>query len=150
MHEAQQANPFVLPSILLNRELEAVNSEVLRARGIRETLTNNPALLNQRDKWVAGLFAPMLQRMERSADLLDGAELDDDSLAVSHRRLRKKNWRLLDGKLFLHGFYRPTLSVQLCDVACFLREIYTETGDVKRVEAFLDGYETVKPLTYGE
>jgi Ser/Thr protein kinase RdoA (MazF antagonist) len=143
MHLAQQANSLFQGADFLKQEQLNATSEAKRARAMVEDFGDC-------DQKTAGLFAPLLERMERSAQLLSSRWVDPEQLAVSHRSLHRDNWGLVDDKLFLHGFYRPALSVQQRDVACYLRELFLHQENMDLVTAFLDGYEELKPLHYGD
>jgi Ser/Thr protein kinase RdoA (MazF antagonist) len=148
MHETQQANHLLDAAELLKKEQGFAVAETKRAQRMQQEFVTRHAFLRERDKWVASLFAPLLERMERSAELLSAARIDPDTLAVSHQQLEKENWVLVNNKVFLRGFHRPALSVQLRDVAGFLKQLYAESEDLERVDAFLDGYLSEKPLGY--
>jgi Ser/Thr protein kinase RdoA (MazF antagonist) len=150
MHAAQQANHLSFAADLLKREQAHAIAEAKRARELQQQFLSHHFHPSEQDKWVASQFPPLLERMERSAEMLAASRVDPELLFVSHRKLSSKNWGLIDDKLFLRGFYQPVLSVQLRDVASFLRELGAESGDPQRIAAFLDGYEALKPLSYGE
>ncbi len=143
MHTAQQKNHLFQAHDFLKQEQLHAFSEARRARALSEEWS-------ARDPWLSGVFPPLLERMERSAELLSSRRIDPDRLAVSHRDLRQVNWGLVSDKLFLRGFFQTPLSVQQRDVACFLRELYVEFQNADLVTAFLDGYEEHKPLQYGD
>jgi Ser/Thr protein kinase RdoA (MazF antagonist) len=149
MHQAQQANPVFQAADFLQQEQLHASTEAKRARAIAEAFEPKAAV-NETTRWVANLLSPLLERLERSAQLLVSPHIDPDQLAVSHRFLYRDNWGMVNDKLFLRGFFRPVLSVQHRDVACYLKEQFLRDEDWQQVEAFLDGYEEVKPLTYGE
>jgi Ser/Thr protein kinase RdoA (MazF antagonist) len=150
MHLAQRSNhPFFAADLLKKEQVHAA-AEAKRARELQQQFLTHQLFPSQQDKWVANQFPPMLERMERSAELLAAINIDPERLSVSHRKLSQKNWRLIDDDLFLRGFYQPVLSVQLRDAAVFLRELCTESGNPEQAAAFLDGYEALKPLSYEE
>lgn len=148
MHEAQQANHILDAAELLKKEQANIVSEAKRAQRLQQEFLTKSAFPSKRDKWLASLFAPLIERMERSAELLLAADVDADTLAVSHRHLTKDNWVLVGDKVKLRGFYRTGLSVQLRDVASYLRQLYTESEDLEQVDAFLDGYHAKRKLGY--
>nr|WP_206529481.1 phosphotransferase [Brevibacillus sp. SYP-B805] len=148
MHEAQQANHLLDAAELLKKEQGFAVAEAKRARRLKKEFVLRHAFLSERDRWVASLFPPLLERMERSAELLTGTHADADSLAVSHRHMGKENWALVNDKVMLRGFFRPGLSVQLRDVAGYLKQLYADTEDTQRIDAFLDGYMAEKQLGY--
>lgn len=151
MHSAQQANHLFFADELLKREQVHAAAEAKRARDLQQQFLTQQPFPSEQDKWVASQFPPLLERMERSAEMLAAIQIDPEQLFVCHRKLSRKNWGLIDEKLFLRGFYQPVLSVQLRDVAGYLRELCAESGDpAGDVDAFLDGYEAQKPLSYGE
>jgi Ser/Thr protein kinase RdoA (MazF antagonist) len=143
MHAAQQQNHLFQASDFLKQEQLYASSELRRARALEQEW-------GKHDDQVAELFFPMLERMERSAELLSSKSVDPEQLAVSHRDLRRDNWGVLNNKLILRGFYRPALSVQQRDIACYLRELFFDHEDEQLINAFLDGYEEEKPLQYGD
>jgi hypothetical protein len=149
MHQAQQANSIFQAADFLQQEQNHASAEAKRARALAEAFETKAAA-NETNRWVANLFSPLLERLERSSQLLASPHIDTDQLAVSHRFLHRDNWRMVNDKLFLRGFFRPVLSVQYHDVASYLTEQFLRDEDWRQAEAFLDGYEEVKPLTYGE
>jgi len=149
MHRAQQQHQVGFASELFGKEQAHARHEADRAKRYYLELADQSSL-HEQAKWVISLFPPLLQRMERSAQLLAAARIEPDQLAVSHRELGMENWLVHQGRIVLRGFYRPNLSVQLRDVAGFLRDLYREHGDLRRIDLFLDGYEEVRPLSYEE
>jgi hypothetical protein len=150
MHKAQQADTFFTSEDILKKEQIQMVEEVKRARDLFKQFEAEKGEWSEADQWVASHFSPLLQRMERSAELLLGMPTDEDWLSVSHRDLTSGNWGVHDGRLILRGFYRPVLSVQQRDTAGYLRELFVQTNQQSEIEAFLDGYEQTKPLSYGE
>lgn len=143
MHAAQQQNHLFPSSDFLRQEQLYAASEANRARALEQEWY-------LRDDRVAEVFPPMLERMERSVQLLSTKQVNPEQLAVSHRDLHHDNWGVVHDKLILRGFYRPSLSVQQRDVACYLRELFLQHKEEQLVDAFLDGYEEEKPLQYGD
>lgn len=150
MHKAQQTDSFFTSEEVLKKEQQLVAEEVKRARELFAQFEEGREDWTEADEWVASQFSPLLERMERSAELLMGVPADEEWLSVSHRDLTSHNWGLQDGRLILRGFYRPVLSVQQRDTAGFLREVFMQEAEAAKVQSFLDGYEETKPLTYGE
>ncbi len=150
MHLAQQSNT-ILPAVeVLNNEQEGAFAEVKRARHLLQEFISYRPHFTATDKWIAGLFPPLIERLGRSAELLATAQPEDEWINVSHRELAIENWEGKNQSLFLHGFYQPVLSIQQRDTASFLKELYSKSDDFARVDAFLDSYEAVKPLRYEE
>jgi len=143
MHRAQQHNHLFPAADFLKQEQLYVSAEARKARSLEEEWCT-------RDERVAEVFPPMLERMERSSELLSSSRVDLEQLAVSHRELRRDNWGLVNQKMILRGFYRPSLSVQQRDVAGYLRDLFLQHEDEQLLTAFLDGYEEEKPLRYGD
>jgi len=149
MHDAQQNNHLLDAAELLKKEQGFAIAEAKRARRLHQELLSREAFPQELDKWLSSLFGPLVERMERSADLLLAAQQGEmESIAVSHRQLGAENWTLVDEKVMLRGFYRTGLSVQMRDVAHFLKQLYTEQEDLERVDAFLDGYEAKRRIRY--
>lgn len=150
MHKAQQTDTFFTSEEVLKKEQAQLAEQVKLAYGLFERFEEEKADWTEADAWVASQFTPLLERMERSAELLMGVPTDEEWLSVSHRELSSHNWGYQDGRLILRGFYRPVLSVQQRDTAGFLRELSGQASEPSQVQAFLDGYEETKPLSYGE
>jgi ribosomal protein L17 len=149
MHQAQQAIPMFQAADFLQQEQIHASAEATRARALAEAFATK-AEANETHRWVANLFSPLLERLERSSQLLASPQIDTEQLGVSHRFLHRDNWGMVNDKLYLRGFFRPVLSVQYRDVASYLKEQFLRDEDGQMAEAFLDGYEEVRPLTYGE
>ncbi|WP_139490241.1 hypothetical protein [Brevibacillus dissolubilis] len=149
MHQAQSSQSFPVASDLLKREQSLAVEEAKRARHVFEHISETPLKGEQRH-FIASMFPPLLERMERSAELISTTLIPEEYLAVSHREMGRENWGLVEDQLFLRGFYRPTLSIQHRDTATLLRQIYMDTQNLSSVDAFLDGYEENKPLSYDE
>ncbi|UFJ39069.1 phosphotransferase [Brevibacillus humidisoli] len=150
MHQAQAMSEYPQVVDLLRREQSHAESEVKRARELYQQLKQSPKGLGQSFRWVVQQFPALLERMDRSVELLHSPLLNEELLAASHLSLGPENWAWLDGKLFLHGFYRSTLSVQPRDMSLYLQYLYQQDETFERVDAFLDGYEQIKPLRYEE
>ncbi|WP_246009310.1 aminoglycoside phosphotransferase family protein [Brevibacillus fluminis] len=150
MHKAQQADSFFTSEEVLKKEQMLAAEEVKRAREVFAQFVEGKDDWSEADAWVASQFPPLLERMERSAELLQAVPPDEEWLSVSHRELTSHNWGMHDGRLILRGFYRPVLSVQHRDTAGFLREVIMQDAESAKVQSFLDGYEETKPLTYSE
>lgn len=150
MHQAQQESPLLAGAEYLKQEQMKSETEWVRAKAMFEAYRSKFAKEKGEKRWVTELMAPLLQRMERSFRLLANENISPEWVGVSHRELRRDNWGMVNGKLYLLGFFRPTLSVQQRDVSTYLRELYLTHGDLKQIDAFLDGYEEVKPLSYGD
>lgn len=148
MHQAQQTSHLLDAAELLKSEQRFAIAEAKRAHRLQQELLSRQAFPAERDKWLASLFGPLIERMEKSADLLLSAQNEADQLVVSHRQLGTENWALVDNKVMLRGFYRPGLSVQMRDVASFLKQLYAEEEDLARVDAFLDGYQARRAMSY--
>lgn len=148
MHEAQLSSHLLDAAELLKKEQGFAVAESKRARRLQQELLSRSAFPTEREKWLANLFEPLIERMERSAALLESVQSEEERLAVSHRQLGAENWTLVGGKLMLRGFYRTGLSVQMRDVATYLKELYTETEDFDRIDAFLDGYHARRRIGY--
>ncbi|WP_232695621.1 hypothetical protein [Brevibacillus daliensis] len=148
MHIAQQAQDVPIGSELLRREQERINEEIVQAKQkIREWQIGH-----QGDEVaeLVELLEPVWERMERSASLLAAISLPEELLHVTHKEMLKENWILVGNQVFLRGFYRPQLSVQQRDTASYLRQLAGEEGNEQLIEAFLDGYEEQKQLSYEE
>lgn len=150
MHQSQQESPLLAGAEYLKQEQMKAETEWARAKAIFESYRNKIGREKGEKRWVAELMSPLMQRMERSATMLTHESISPDLVSVSHRDLLRDNWGMVNGKLYLRGFFRPGLSVQQRDVASYLRELYLTHGDLKQVDSFLDGYEEVKPLNYGD
>ena len=150
MHAAQQESPLIPGAEYLQQTRLATESEWNRAKAVAKTYLQAMDRQSGRRRWVGELMSPLLQRMERSVHLLNHPSISPDAVSVSHRDLTRDNWKMVNEKLFLTGFFRPALSVQLRDVAGYLRELYLTHADIGQVDSFLDGYEREKPLGYGD
>lgn len=148
MHQAQlnQRSPIAIELFQKERALLAL--EERRARELDQELQNQYADLTTQEKWVANQFPPLLERMRKSLELLEGFVTDDSLLAVSHRHLKLDNFCLVDGRIFLKGFYRPVLSVQHRDTADFIKQIYLTSESLDAAEEVLNGYEKQKEISY--
>lgn len=150
MHTAQSSHPFPYSADLFRRELTYMKAEQEKARSWHHLLSRKDHFASEDATWVAHQLAPLLERMERSVQLLSSPQLNDDFLTVSHSRLGWENWSWHNDKWILRGFYAPALSIQHRDTASFLRDLYLDSGDFHRVDAFLDGYEENRRLRYEE
>lgn len=150
MHAAQQESPLLSGEEYLQQEKLKAEAAWSRAKALFASYRNNRTIQHEGDRLVAELMPSLLQRMERSYSMLSHPSIAVDQVGVSHRYLSRDNWGMVNDKLFIRGFFRPALSVQLRDVANYLREMYLIHGDLSQVDTFLDGYEEKKPLTYGE
>ncbi|MDA5108980.1 phosphotransferase [Brevibacillus thermoruber] len=150
MHAAQrESGLFPAVDFWRQEQLQAV-AESRRARELWEAVRAKYKRAEGERRRVAELFPLVLQRLQRSADLLASTRIEPAALSVSHGELHRDNWGMINGKLYLRGFFQPTLSVQQRDVAVFLRDLYLTHEDEDQVDAFLDGYEEAKPLSYGD
>ncbi|MFM1652338.1 phosphotransferase [Brevibacillus sp. B_LB10_24] len=152
MHLAQSSQSAPAAVELLNREQAQVAAETERVRNLYDAFTSRSRLWRPEDKWVASQFRPLLERMERGTRLLSPEAFDVTSLAVSHRFMDRGNLGLNKERIYLRGFYSPSLSVQQRDTAHFLRDLLFcgDGAERDRIDAFLDGYEAVKPLAHSE
>lgn len=150
MHQAQMESPLLTGAEYLQQEQMKAESEWMRAKAMFEPYRSKYKREKGERRWVADLMSPLLQRLERSATMLTHESISPEAVHVSHRDLMRDNWGIVNGKLYLRGFFRPGLSVQQRDVAGYLRDMYMTHGDMKQVDAFLDGYEAAKPLRYGD
>ncbi|MDH4617541.1 phosphotransferase [Brevibacillus sp. AY1] len=150
MHAAQQESPLLSGLEYLNQEKLKAETAWNRAKALFASYRRSRAGEARGERWVAELMPSLLQRMERSYAMLSHSSISADQIGVSHRDLTRDNWGMVNDKLFIRGFFRPTLSVQLRDVANYLREMHLTHGDFSQVDSFLDGYQEKKPLTYGE
>ncbi|MDN9012556.1 hypothetical protein [Brevibacillus laterosporus] len=148
MHLAQQAQSLQIGGELLRREQLHAQQVLDRTKKFLKQWERDQNA-KKRNKW-GSLFPSILERMERSATLIQSVSLPDEVLAASHKELSRKNWVMVDDQVFLRGFYKTSLTVQHKDTASFLHEIALDGGDQALVDAFLDGYEEVKPLNYEE
>lgn len=148
MHQAQLNQRLTIAYELFNKEVALLGLEEKRARELHQELGNQKDSLTEPEEWVASQFAPLLERMSKSLKLLEGAIADESLLAVSQRYLGTENFCLVDGRLFLKGFYRPVLSIQHRDTADFIRQIYLSTGSLDAVGKVLDGYEQHKQIGF--
>lgn len=150
MHAVQQESPLLAGAEYLQQEKLRAEAEWNRAKAMAESYRQSIGRESGRRRWVGELMTPLLQRMERSATMLSHPSITPESVSVSHRYLTRDNWGMVNEKLYLTGFFRPALSVQLRDVAGYLRELYLTHADIKQIDSFLDGYEGEKPLSYGD
>jgi len=150
MHEAQSSFQLPVAFDLMKREQHLFVQEAQRARQMYQDLKSREAFPNERDKWLLSQFPALLERMERSAEMLSAIDLPDDLLAVSHRYLGRENLGLINEKVYLRGFYRPHLSIQHRDTAEYVRQLYIEEENLDQIDAFLEGYEATKPISYKE
>jgi len=150
MHLSQQESNLLPGVEYLQQEQMKAETECARAKSLFESYRAKFAKEKGEKRWVGSLLVPLIQRMERSASMLGSESIDPDAVSVSHRDLLGDNWGLVDGKLHLRGFFRPSLSVQQRDVAGYLRDLYLASGDLAKIDSFLDGYEEVKPLSYAD
>ncbi|WP_094701954.1 hypothetical protein [Brevibacillus laterosporus] len=148
MHQAQQAQALQIGGKLLKREQMHAQEVVERTKNFLKQWEREKNV-RQRNRW-GSLFPSILERMERSASLIKDVSLPEEVLAASHKELTRKNWVMVDDKVFLRGFYKTSLTVQHKDTASFLQEIALDGGDPALIDAFLDGYEEVKELSYEE
>ncbi|GAA4705033.1 phosphotransferase [Brevibacillus fulvus] len=144
LKETQQFFPV---DLLAKEQLMAI-AEAKRAADLQDELIAVQS--NRGAAWLLEQFRPLRERMEKCVELLQQLELDPEGLIVSHRQLGIHNWCLVEGKPYLRGFNRTPISIQHRDVASFLRELYVQSGSMELVSAFLDGYETIRPLRYDE
>ncbi|QOT01128.1 hypothetical protein JNUCC42_10990 [Brevibacterium sp. JNUCC-42] len=149
MHQAQQAQATQIGGELLKREQSHAQEVMVQTKKILEQWERESNLKQRRSRW-SSLFSSILERMERSAVLIKSVSLPEEILAASHKELTRKNWVMVDNKLFLRGFYKTSLTIQHKDTASFLQEIALDGGDPALVDAFLDGYEEEKTLSYEE
>ncbi|MFS0554387.1 phosphotransferase [Brevibacillus sp. 179-C9.3 HS] len=149
MHQSQQESPLLSGSDLLKQEKQNAVEKGSRAKSMVESFRAKHGRGSKENRWVSELMTPMLQRMDRSAAMLTNERITNEAVSVSHRDLLHDNWGMVNGKLYLRGFFRPVISVQQRDVATFLRDHYLTHKDLNQIDAFLDGYEEIKPLTYG-
>lgn len=149
MHQSQQESPLLSGSDLLKQERTNAEGKGTRAKAMVESFRAKYGRDSKENRWVSELMTPMLQRMERSSAMLSHERITNEAINVSHRELLRDNWGLVNGKIYLRGFFRPGISVQQRDVSTFLRDHYLAYKDLDQIDAFLDGYEEVKPLTYG-
>jgi Ser/Thr protein kinase RdoA (MazF antagonist) len=152
MHLAQSSQSAPAAVDLLNREQALIAAETERVRNLYDSFTSRSRLWQPEDKWVSSQFRPLLERMGRGVKLLSPESFDETELAVSHRFMNRGNLGIMKERVFLRGFYSPSLSVQQRDTAHFLRDLLLggEGAERDRIDAFLDGYEAVKPLTYSD
>ena len=150
MHQAQAGTEYLPVVDLLRREQNHLSSEMKRARDSYRQLRQAAGERSRTAKWVMEQFPALLERMERSVELLHSPLLKEEDLAPSHFSLGPENWAWLDGRLILRGFYHSRLSVQPRDIASYLKYLYQQDGQLAQVEAFLNGYEQIKPLRYEE
>ncbi|GEB31740.1 MULTISPECIES: phosphotransferase [Brevibacillus] len=150
MHLSQQESPILSGIDYLKQEQIGADAKWTKAKAFAEAFRNKHGREPGEKRWVAELMQPMLQRMERSSAMLTHPSITPETVSVSHRELLRDNWGMVKGELYLRGFFRPALSVQQRDVASFLRDHYLTHKDLGQIDAFLDGYEEVKPLTYGD
>lgn len=150
MHLSQQESNLLTGADYLQQEKIKAESEWAHAKALAESYRSKYGKEKGEKRWVGSLLSPLLQRMERAAVLLGHESIPAGELTVSHRDLSSDNWGMVGGKLYLRGFFRPNLSVRQRDVAGFLRDAYLARRDLEEIDAFLDGYEEVKPLDYGE
>lgn len=150
MHQAQLESNLLAGDDYLQQEQMKAETQWARAKALAESYRSRFKKEKGEKRWVGGLMEPMLQRMERSATMLHSDSISPDVIGVSHRELLRGNWGLVSGKLYLRGFFRPALSVQQRDVAGYLRELFLASHDLQQIDSFLDGYEEVKPLRYGD
>lgn len=150
MHLSQQESPLLSGADYLKQEQISADAKWTRAKAFAEAFRSKYGRESGEKRWVAELMQPMLQRMERSLAMLSHESVTPDAVSVSHRDLQRDNWGMVQGELYLRGFFRPALSVQQRDVAGFLREHYLTHKDLAQIDAFLDGYEEIKPLHYGD
>ncbi|MGD8188786.1 phosphotransferase [Brevibacillus ginsengisoli] len=149
MHQAQLSQRFPVAIELFQKEMALFSLEENRAYEHLQVLHNQYEELTDGEKWVFCQFNPLLERMRKSLELLEGAVSDESLLAVSHRSLKPDNFCLIDGgRLFLKGFYRPVLSIQHRDTADFIKQIFLTTGSLDAVEEVLNGYEKQKEIKY--
>lgn len=150
MHAVQQESSLLSGAEYLQQERLKAEAEWNRARAMAESYRKGIGRESGRRRWVGELMGPLLQRMERSATMLSHPGINPDTISVSHRYLTRDNWGTVNEKLYLTGFFRPALSVQLRDVAGYLRELYLTHGELGQIDSFLDGYGEEKPLSYGD
>ncbi|MFD2369890.1 phosphotransferase [Brevibacillus sp. GCM10020057] len=151
MHLSQQESNVLLPGVdYLKQEQIKAEAECARAKSLLESYRARFAREKGEKRWVGSLMKPLLERMERSIAMLGSESIAPDAVSVSHRELLGDNFGLMNGKLYLRGFFRPSLSVQQRDVARYLRDLYVECRDLARIDSFLDGYEEIKPLSYAD
>ncbi|MBO8163807.1 MAG: phosphotransferase [Brevibacillus sp.] len=148
MHQAQAASDYPYVPELLKREQNRTALEVKRARELYRQLEMRAGELDPARGWIARQVPPLLERMERSAELLASPLLTDEWLAPSHPDLGLENLAWVDGKLFLRGFWRPNMSVQPRDIAFYLQQLYQQGRSLDLIDAFLDGYEQIKTVRY--
>ncbi|MDF2680052.1 MAG: hypothetical protein K0R47_1242 [Brevibacillus sp.] len=150
MHQSQQESNLLAGVDYLQQEQMKAETEWARAKALVESYRSKFRKETGEKRWVGSLMEPMLQRMERSTTMLGNDSITAETIGVSHRDLFRDNWGMVSGKLYLRGFFRPVLSVQQRDVASYLRDIYLKNHDLREIDSFLDGYEEVKPLSYGD
>lgn len=150
MHLSQQESPILAGADYLKQEQMNAESKWAQAKAVVESYRAIYGKEKGEKRWVSELMSPLLQRMERSAIMLSHESIAPDAVNVAHRDLLRDNWGIVNGKLYLRGFFRPTLSIQQRDVANYLRDMYLTHKDIRQIDAFLDGYEEVKPLQYSD
>ncbi|QQE73308.1 phosphotransferase [Brevibacillus composti] len=150
MHAAQRESRQFHAADYWERAQGKAASEVKRAEDFLGTLRFRGRPSARRYEAVSWLFPPLLERMRRCASLLQSARIDHADLFVTHGRISRDNWVMVRDKLFLHGFFKPKLSVAQRDVAGYLRELYLVHEDLAQIDAFLDGYEEIRPLSQSE
>ncbi|MGG1664181.1 phosphotransferase [Brevibacillus sp. NRS-1366] len=148
MHLSQQESPLLAGADYLKQEQMNAESKWAHAKAVVESYRGKFGSEKGEMRWVAELMTPLLQRLERSATMLSHESITPESISVAHRDLLRDNWGMVNGKLYLRGFFRPSLSIQQRDVASYLRDMYMTHKDLRQVDSFLDGYEEVKPLQY--
>lgn len=148
MHQAQLSQRLAVAYELFNKECAVMSLEEKRAVEYQRELAEQYASLSEMDEWVASQFAPLLQRMRRSLQILENAIEDETQLAVSHRTMHSHNFGQMDERMVLKGFYRPILSIQQRDAATFVRELYLATANLEVIDSFLNGYDEQKNYSY--
>ncbi|USG64148.1 phosphotransferase [Brevibacillus ruminantium] len=146
MHATHRDSALFHASDYWEREQTKAAGELKKAQDLLGTLRYRGRQSVQMQETYRWLFPPLLERMERRAELLGSTRVDETKLFVTHARLSQENWVTVQNKLYLRGLFKPTLSIALRDVATYLRELYLRHEDLAQVDAFLDGYEERSPL----
>lgn len=146
MHESQRDGSIFHPADFWEREQARMAATTRRVKDFWESLRYRGRQSGRDHRFYSWLFPPLLERMERCTDMLLSTRIDQKELFVSHGTLRPDNWGLVNDKLFLRGFFQPALSVAQRDTAGYLRDLFVRHEDLSLIEAFLSGYEEIRPL----
>ncbi|MEJ8545751.1 phosphotransferase [Brevibacillus borstelensis] len=145
MHASQRESSLFHAADFWEQEQARIAAKTRRAQDFREALRFRGKHSDRNHRFYEWLFPPLLERMQRCADLLR-KKVDQRDLFVSHGNLHRDNWGMVNDKLFLRGFFQPVLSIAQRDTAGYLRDLFVLHEDLSLVEAFLSGYEEVRPL----